>query len=280
MYKNTKWTKEIIALQEDDGKWGCFHSLSQSYQSSITTEQALRRLLYLGYTIEDECIKKAVAYMNDCLIGKKEIPDRREKLHNWDIFTELILAAWIRIFRNDNVNANSVAEKWSNIISSAFSSGEYDHEEYISTYHKILGIKPKGGRFIDFVNFYPLSLLAGCLDEETESAFIEYVLNKDTGIYYIYDHKIYTLPNAFKSRDASRFLGAIELLSKYKASKAKLRFVVNWLESNKNQDGKWDMGSVTNDKIYFPLSDNWRKKETRESDCTERITKIILSLSQ
>ncbi len=42
---------------------------------------------------------------------------------------------------------------------------------------------------------------------------------------------------------------------------------MNWLESNKNQYGKWDMGSSVNDKVYFPLSDNWRKKETREADC-------------
>ncbi len=80
MYKDGKWATSIIALQDDDGKWGWFHSLSQCYNSSITTEQALRRLERLGYTIEDECIQKAVSYMDDCLTGKKTIPDRREKL--------------------------------------------------------------------------------------------------------------------------------------------------------------------------------------------------------
>ena len=51
-YKESKWAKNIIAMQESDGKWGCFHSLSQFYHSPITTEQALRRLERLGYTIE------------------------------------------------------------------------------------------------------------------------------------------------------------------------------------------------------------------------------------
>lgn len=78
MHKDGKWAKQIIALQESDGKWGCFHSLSQFYDASITTEQALRRLQYLGFTMEDECIQKAVSYMSDCLAGKKNIPDRRE----------------------------------------------------------------------------------------------------------------------------------------------------------------------------------------------------------
>lgn len=134
MHKDTKWAKDIISLQEDDGKWGCFHSLSQVYSSHITTEQAHRRLLYLGYNIEDDCIKKAVSYMNDCLIGKTIIPDRREKTHDWDIFTSLILATWIRIFTNDNLNANAIAQKWAEIIWSAFENGEYNHEAYMKTY--------------------------------------------------------------------------------------------------------------------------------------------------
>ena len=78
MHKDGKWAKSIIALQEDDGKWGQFHSLSKFCNSPITTEQALRRLERLGYTMEDACIQKAVSYMDDCLTGKKTIPDPRE----------------------------------------------------------------------------------------------------------------------------------------------------------------------------------------------------------
>lgn len=71
-YKNSKWASEIISLQKDDGSWGYFHSLSNpSKQNRITTEQALRRLERLGFTINDEPIYKAVSYMQDCLVGKK-----------------------------------------------------------------------------------------------------------------------------------------------------------------------------------------------------------------
>lgn len=54
MYKNSKWSKEIISLQKEEGLWGYFHTLSEPDKYPITTEQALRRLLILGYTIEDE----------------------------------------------------------------------------------------------------------------------------------------------------------------------------------------------------------------------------------
>lgn len=275
MHKNTKWSHKIISLQDDEGKWGWFHSLSQFYNSPITTEQALRRLKYLGFTIEDECIKKAVFYMNDCLTRKKEIPDRKEKIQDWDIFSDLILATWIRIFVKDNAAANTVAEKWSKLITSAFKGGKFDYDRYVDTYAKVLRLPQKGARILDCTTFYPVSLVAGLLDKKTENAYIEYLLNNKNGIYYIYDCKIADVPKNFQSKTASRYLGAIELLSEYAASKNKLKFVLKWLKENKNANGKWDMGNVVNDKLYFPLSDNWRKAETRESDCTERITNII-----
>lgn len=275
MYKEGKWAKRILDLQESDGKWGCFHSLSQFYNSPITTEQALRRLERLGYTIEDECIQKAVEYMDRCLIGKGSIPDRPEKIHDWNIFTSLILATWIRRFTLDNPNANKVAKQWSDVIDSAFVTGDYDHNQYIAAYYEILGRKPNGGRLIDFMNFYPISMLVGCLNKETETAFMRYVLDYATGIYYIYDKRLSHLPQCFENREASRYLGAIELLARYEHGKGELQYVVDWLNKQRNDDGKWDMGKTVNDKIYFPLSDSWRKRETREADCTARIEVLI-----
>lgn len=278
MHKDGKWAKQLIALQESDGKWGMFHSLSQFYNAPVTTEQALGRLERLGYTIEDECIQKAVQYMDDCLSGKKSIPDREEKVHDWGIFTSLILAARIRRFTYDNPNANKVARQWADVISCAFARGKYNHDEYVSAYRDILGLKPKGGRLIDFVNFYPISLLTDCLDEKTERAVVDYVLNWDGGIYYIYESKISVLPQDFVSKKASRYLAAIEMLSKYKFAADKLHFVVDWLDANRNENGKWDMGASVNDKVYFPLSDDWRKRGAREADCTERIGKLMVVL--
>lgn len=38
------------------------------------------------------------------------------------------------------------------------------------------------------------------------------------------------------------------------------------------------MSKIVNDKVYFPLSDDWRRKETREADCTERIENLLEEL--
>lgn len=198
MHKGGKWANQIIDLQEANGNFGCFHSLSKYHNSPITTEQALRRLERLGYTISDDCIQKAVRYMNDCLTGKNEIPDRKEKTHDWSIFTSLMLAAWVRRFTSDNFMANQIATQWSQIITSAFSTGEYEHNAYVKAYQDILG-----ARLIDFVHFYPLSLLRDTLDSKTENAMIWYVLRKASGIYYVYDGKISILPSVFQSKNAS-----------------------------------------------------------------------------
>jgi hypothetical protein len=278
-YKNSKWASEILGLQNENGLWGYFHTLSEPGKTPITTEQALRRLFVLGYSIIDEPIQKCVSYMNDCLLGKKQMPDRREKIHDWDIFTNLMLSTWIRKFTKDCDSANKIADIWANIISSAFVDGAYNHEKYIAAYQSASGIKPKGGRLVDFVSYYQISLISDCLDERIESVVFDYILNHDSGIYYIYDTCLSVLPETFESKKASRYLGAIELLAKYKKSKGKLSFVIEWLNANKNENGKWDMGNTVNDKVYFPLSDNWRQKSIREADCTYRIEKLIREVS-
>lgn len=278
MHKNTKWAKQILSLQDEEGKWGYFHSLSQDSKTPLTTEQALRRLEILGYTMEDECIQKAVGYMGECLAGKKEIPDRREKLHNWDIFTSMILAAWICRFTDRHALANETAGKWGEIVTRAFAEGEYSRERYVKAYHAILGMEPKGGRLMDFVQFYAVSMLPGRLDPKTEEAVVQYILDKPDGIYYVYDRPVNQVPADFESRQASRYLGALELLARYPSGKKHLGFAVKWLEANRQPNGRWDMGRSVKDGVYFPLSEDWRKRERREADCTERIGNLLEKL--
>lgn len=280
-YKDSKWASEIIELQKDDGSWGYFHTLSNpSKRNPITTEQAIRRLEILGYTINDKPIIKAVSYMQDCLTGKKTIPDRREKIHNWDIFTALMLSTWIRRFIKDDYNANNVGKKWAEIISHAFKNGVYDNNLYVDTYKKVHRLPPKGGRLLDIANFYHVSLVADLLDDKIALALMDYILQNQSGIYYIYDKQLSILPQTYKSKEASRYISAVELLSEYRnpGCKEKLMFVVEWLIINKEHEGYWDMETKAKDGVKFPLSDSWRKKELRIKDCTYRISKLIKNI--
>ena len=52
------------------------------------------------------------------------------------------------------------------------------------------------------------------------------------------------------------------------------------LRKNRKPDGSWDLGKEANDKIWFPLSDDWRRKENRTADCTVRIERLLALLQQ
>ena len=171
-----KQNGQIISMQRRDGAWGDFHTLSGSSNSPLTTERTLRHLERLGFTIKDVCIERAVSYMSDCLSGKREIPDRREKLVNWDVFTSLMMSTWIRRFTKDVPIANQVANQWTDVISQAFHHGAYDHKDYIAAYQEVFGGKIRGTRLIKFVSFYTISLMQGGLDKGTEEALTDYVL--------------------------------------------------------------------------------------------------------
>ena len=251
-YKNSKIAQEIILLQKDDGTWGNeFHSLAiPSNRAPLTTEQALRRLKYLGFTIEDEPIRKAVDCMVSCLRGERKIDDYREKGRDWDLFTKLMLSTWVRIFEPDNAVALEIAQHWVNI------------------FEKEIGV----------VSFYEMNLLQGLLSKEAESRLLDYVINYEKGIYYIYDKPICILPKEFQSIAASRYLTAIDILAGYATAKEKLGFVVEWLESNRDENGQWDFGPKVKDNVYFPLSDSWRKAEDRKADCTAKVLSVLEKL--
>ena len=279
MYKSSTWANRILSLQDHQGAWGYFHTLSADSPSPYTTEAALKRLEILGYTIADECIQRAVSYMNDCLTGTRKIPDRPGKSDDWNIFTSLMLASRIRRFTGDNPAANQIAKTWADIITGSFAGEEYDHQKYVKSFTEVFGMKPTGGRLVDFSQLYIVSAVNGYLDETTERKFLTYLINKPNGIYYIYEACIRKLPCNFKSKCASRYLGCIELLADYASAKYQLQFVVEWLENSRCENGNWDMGGRAKDGLYFPLSNDWRKSTAREFDCTNRISRLIEKLT-
>lgn len=279
-HKNGKWARKILDSRNGEGMWGNFHTLSQPVGSkAIATEQAIRRLRILGFTKEEEAIQAVLERMCQCVSGEKKIDDYYEKTHDWPLFEKLMLSAWIRLFDPENEIALGVARQWAFIAEGAFSSGRYDRNDDIEAFRQQFGRKPKSGFETGFGMFYHVALLQGVLTLETESRLLDYYISRPEGIYYIYDRSLRVLPEVFASKKTSHYLAAIETLSGYPQAQEKLGFVAEWLESNKNGCGKWDLGPGAKDGVYFPLSDSWRKAEDRISDCTERISRLLQSIA-
>lgn len=279
----SKWVQEIIKLQQADGSWGYFHSLSSpTKERPMTTEQALRRLRILGLTADDEPIRRALAYIVKCITGKLSIPDRREVKPNWPLFLHTMYAAWLRIFLPQHELAVAAASRWAGIIEASFREGGFSQSQYDEAYR--LALEPKGKRidyFKTFINFYQLALMPNTLSKETEKKMFDYVLQYPGSVYYIgYPNAVCNLPAVFASLETSRYLAVLELLAEYSVAPEKLAFAVDWINSNQDEKGQWDLGAKANDGIYFPLSDSWRKPEMRKTDCTTRITKLLNKLKR
>jgi hypothetical protein len=82
----------------------------------------------------------------------------------------------------------------------------------------------------------------------------------------------------FESKKASRYIGAVELLSEYRHNLTKFEFVKEWLMKQKDPMDRWDLGSSVKDFVYFPLSDSWNK-DARSKDCTFQIEQLIKKLT-
>ena len=258
--------------------WGYFHTLSQpTKERPLTTEQALRRLRILGFTADDEPIRRALVYTEKCLVGELSIPDYTEVKPDWPLFLNTMFVANIRLFMPEHQSAAAAAAQWAEVIEKAFSNGIFEQTLYDEAYRDVLRSK---GRKVDyfksFVNFYPLAMLPNTLRSETERRMFDYVLSYPGGIYYFgYSRSILDFPPVFASLETSRYLAILELLSRYSAARKKLAFAVDWLNMNKDENGQWDLGSKANDGVYFPFSDSWRKSEDRKADCTNRITALL-----
>lgn len=278
-YKDGKWAKQILSMRQTDGLWGNFHTLSRPVPGkNYTTEQAIRRLWFLGYTADDEVIQVVLERMEQCIRGERPIDDYREKKHDWPLFEKLMLAAWLRIFDPPNQTALHVARQWAQVAENAFARGSYNPQDDTAAFTAWRGRKPKSEFESGFGMFYHAALLPGVLSPETESLFLDYFLSKPNGMFYIYDKPLNQPPETFQSRDTSRWLAAMEVLSRYAQAKEKLGFAADWLRSNRNETGRWDFGAKARDGIYFPLSDRW-DKNARIADSTYRVHKFLQTLA-
>jgi len=270
------WAKKIISAQNSDGSWGFFHTMcSISDSKKITTEQALRRLKNLGFTKEDKVISKALSYIQKCLEGTVAIPDRREKFRDWDVFFSFIFSAWLKLFDAQTKQSEKICLKLGSVIEKAFGKKVFNIDIYLSEFKKEFGVKPHNARNFDFVSFYQIVLLKDILTQKTEQLMLEYILNKDNGIYYIYNKKLSQLPAEFKSLQTVRYMDAVELIAEYRYSSDCLVFVSDWLKHHVEEDGFWDLGAKAKDNISFPISDSWRSPNSRKKDCTARVTRLL-----
>lgn len=264
--------EELALKQNDDGSFGHFHSMS--YDNFLTTEKALRRFYFLKLDKDIPIVRKTLEYVKKCLDKELIIPDRREKVINWDVFEQLMFTSWLTIFNVFDKKVEDIKRVWTSIIEESLINDKFSYDEYQKVYRYVFG--PKGTREISPSSFYMVSLLKKSLGPKAQKAYFDFIM--ENGIYYINSDNLYNLPLVFDSKKTICYLQAIKIISSY-ANPNDLTFVCKWLDDYKNSDGYWDMPNLKPDGIIFPISDNWRKLENKLKDINVYIndvyTKII-----
>jgi hypothetical protein len=217
-----------------------------------------------------------------CLRGERMIDDYSEKKHDWQLFTKMMLSAWVKLFDPGNDQALIFARQWAYVAERSFAGGVFDRDSHAEAFMEQFGRppRPQSGFEMGYGYLYDAYLLQGILSPETERHYLDFCLSRPDGIYYVGSGRLDKLPPTFASRQTSLYLAGLEALAGYGQAYDRLGFAAVWLNANKNTDGTWDLGLKANDGIYFPLSDSWRKSKDRLADCTERVTKLLYMIGQ
>lgn len=264
--------EDLIKNQKQDGSFGAFHSMSKGNQ--ITTEKALNRFFYLGLDKNNPVVEKTLSYVKKCFDGELEIPDRKEKVLQWDVFEKLMFGAWLVFFNVEHDRVKNLQLIWADIIRESVKDGKFNVDLYKTNYQRSFGKLKSGQRVIDPTSFYMVNFLRNQLDEYTSMAYFEHIMEK--GIYYIYNKNLYELPKVFDNKNTIFYLLAIRFAASYARNGEKLNFVKRWLCDNLAQDGFWHMENVKTDGIIFPTSSSWRIKENKLNDINNFIKYQII----
>lgn len=279
-HRQGRWARELLAQQLPDGAWPnwCFHSMAAPGKAPLATEQALRRMAALGFTIADEPVRRIVNTMSACLRGERKIDTYWESGIDWAMFEPTMLAAWIRRFDPAQADALAYARRWARAIEAAFADGDFAISAYHAAYEDEFRRRDRHPQPLGLMPFYHAMLLPGVLSPETERTLVRHILDRPDGMYYVYPRKLRHPPAVFASRETALWLEALELLAAFPAARAELAFAAAWLHMSADPDGAWDLGSKAADKVHFPLSDSWRSAAVRQADCTERILSFLSRL--
>jgi len=255
------FVQKIVSTQETAGYWGEFHGY---------TESIIRRCLFIGMNKDHPCLKKTIEYIEAILTGQAIWNQRIEKhdtVRWWlEVFMPLVSASMLSLIDPDNHLLKDMISVWRDFGVSAWEGSQYNSET--EKLAQIEHFRFEMKRTIPFYNYYVILLLTskkGILPEEAADKMLSYCMNRENGIYYVYDKR----PNKPVTIDNTKFfyhwLRCSTILSRYSGW---LRFeneFENHLMEQRNPDGLWDIRKKPYGSI-FPISDSWHKEKNRIID--------------
>ena len=278
---NSRWVKQLEDAQEVNGSWGRFHSQDTKVKKPFrTTEEAIRRALALGLTAQDEVLKRAIGYMEAIMEGREHWTDQAEKHEGWPVNIRVITAATLATIVPDHPLLVEFQNRWLEILHRTFASGSYDPLVERQAHRELHGIVTPG-KYLHLGMLYPLLILSsipGGLPTRLEQSLLQWLWNREEGIYYVTPRSL----NRFPDIDSPTFpawLDGLELISRFMNGRQVVSRALDWINAQKNSGGFWDLGPRARTSIYFPLSEDWRIPGKRVIDGSVRILLLLKKFS-
>jgi len=274
--KQSKWYRELAAEQWEDGSWGMFHTMDAKAEKKprfLTTEAALGRAHELSLPKDDPIIVKAAELLERYARGEETWRDRIEmhkdngKGHMY--CRPFMSAAQLGMFDPDNSAIRPLLGVVANKVETAFSSGTFDGEFWDREVreYRVPVIAHPG-------NMYGSMLLqcSGCLDDNLQRLYLEYMMNSENGIYYVSRIPL-SDKQTFESGNFRQWLGMLELLSGFTLFPKLIGTVV--LPHLLNETERIINDEVVLDNHKTRYAEDWRNKDKRKTDAVLRIARLL-----
>lgn len=272
----SQWVLELKNEQREDGSWGRFHSAMKTKRKILTTEAAVERGLALGLEASDSIFHTTINYLSRLLDGSIDFPDPQERNNRWTTGKRLFGAATLARICPTHQILDKTWELWVAIAKHTFASGKYDSEAEIRAHQMLTGASVKNS-YLVLNNRYQLALLgsrATKLPKTLEFALVDWVWHKEDGIGYL-EIPLSNIPNRFTPGMLDRFFTSLELLSHFPSWQRFAKNIIDWVWTQRNNEGFWDFGPRASTSVYFPLSESWRRKRCRQHDWSTRVLALL-----
>jgi hypothetical protein len=272
----SRWVLKLRNEQREDGSWGRFHSALKTRGEIGTTEAAVERGLALGLAASDLAFRSTISYLSRLLEGLIGFPDPPERNNRWTTGKQLFVAATLARICPTHPTLDKTWKLWATIARHTFTSGNYDPEAEIQAHRRLTGVSVKDS-YLVLNNRYQLALLGARvakLPKKLENALVDWVWHREDSVGYL-EIPLSNPPKRFTHGMLDRFFTSLELLSNFPSWHTFADNVVGWLWTKRNKEGLWDFGPRASMSVYFPLSENWRRKRFRQHDWSTRVLTLL-----